>query len=53
MLNRKLIAIVLAAAIALCGVSVLAADPVKGDGSGQPEDAGAVVTGAEPAAQAE
>ena len=53
MLNRKLIAIVLAAAIALCGVSVLAADPVKGDGSGQIEDAGAVVTGAEPAAQAE
>ncbi len=53
MLNRKLIAIVLAAAIALCGVSVLAADPVKGDGSGQIEDAGAVVTGGEPAAQAE
>ena len=44
MLNRKLIAALLAAAIVLCGISAFAADPVKGEGSGQAEDTGAVPT---------
>lgn len=42
MLNRKIIAVLLAAAITLCGISVFAADPVKGEASEQPEAAAAV-----------
>ena len=42
MLNRKIIAALLAAAITLCGVSVFAADPVQGEASEQPEAAAAV-----------
>ena len=46
MLNRKMTAILLAAAVALtlCGVSVFAADPVKEDGSAPAEDQSAVQT---------
>lgn len=46
MLNRKMTAILLAAAVALtlCGVSVFAADPVKEDGSAPAEDQSAIQT---------
>ena len=53
MLNRKIIAVLLAVAVALCGVSVFAADQVRADSSAQAEDTGAVQTEETPAVQAE